>query len=202
MQSEIPFRVALLLIFVLIVVIGLYHRARAAASGERVSRKEEGYAFAAALRLAGLSLWISALIYLLHPPLIQFAAVSLPTWMRWIGGAIGGLAIVLAYWTLTSLDKNLTDTVYVRKEATLVTNGPYRWVRHPFYVTAGLLMLSVTLLAANWLIGLMGLVVITLLVLRTAKEEQMLIQRFGQQYEAYMATTGRFLPRWPSRIGS
>ena len=108
---------------------------------------------------------------------------------------VGGLAIVLAYWTLTSLGKNLTDTVYVRKAATLVTHGPYRWVRHPFYITVGLLILSVTLLTANWLIGSCGLVVMTMLVVRTSKEEQMLISRFGNDYRDYMARTGRFFPR-------
>lgn len=90
------------------------------------------------------------------------------------------------YWTLSSLGKNLTDTVVTRAEATLVTYGPYRWVRHPFYVTAGLLMASVTLLAANWLIGVSSLLVLVLLAVRTP-EEQLLIDRFGQQYRDYIA---------------
>ena len=51
------------------------------------------------------------------------------------------------------------------------------------------------MLAANWLIGLCSLVVLTLLAIRTPKEEQMLIERFGDDYRNYMATTGRFLPR-------
>ena len=102
------------------------------------------------------------------------------------------------YWTLSSLGRNLTDTVVTRVEATLVTNGPYRWVRHPFYVTAALLMASVTLLTANWLIGISSMAVLAMLAIRTPKEEQMLIERFGQQYRDYMATTGRFIP-WIGR---
>jgi len=99
------------------------------------------------------------------------------------------------YWTLFSLGKNLTDTVVIRAKATLVTHGPYGWVRHPFYVTAALLMASVTLLTANWLIGVTSLIVLALLVVRTPQEETMLIERFGQQYRDYMAKTGRFIPR-------
>ena len=83
--------------------------------------------------------------------------------------------------------------------ATLVTHGPYRWVRHPFYVTAALLMASVTLLTANWLIGISSVAVLALLAIRTPKEEQMLIKRFGQQYRDYMAKTGRFVPMVQSR---
>jgi protein-S-isoprenylcysteine O-methyltransferase Ste14 len=99
------------------------------------------------------------------------------------------------YWTLSSLGRNLTDTVVTRSNACLVTHGPYRLVRHPFYVTAALLMASVTMLTANWLIGLSSLIVLTLLAIRTPKEEELLIQRFGQQYRDYMARTGRFFPR-------
>jgi protein-S-isoprenylcysteine O-methyltransferase Ste14 len=62
-------------------------------------------------------------------------------------------------------------------------------------VTAALLMGSVTLLTANWLIGLTSLIVLVLLAVRTPKEEQMLIARFGQQYRDYMEKTGRFVPR-------
>ena len=195
MSSETPFRLALLGTFIPTVAIAFYHRLRAASSGERVSRKEEGYAFAAALRLTGLCLFICTGAYLVDSSWIQSAALPLPGWLRWIGAVFGGLAVVLLYWTLTSLGKNLTDTVYVRKTATLVMHGPYRWVRHPFYVTVALLILSVTLLTANWLIGLSGLVVMTLLVVRTTKEEQMLVERFGNGYRDYTARTGRFVPR-------
>jgi protein-S-isoprenylcysteine O-methyltransferase Ste14 len=184
----------LLGIFVPTAAIGFYHRWRAA-SGERISHKEEGYLFFAALRLAGICLWITTLAYLLNPALVRWAAMPLPDSLRWAGAFTGGLGVLLAFWTLTNLGKNLTDTVVVRKAATLVTHGPYRWVRHPFYVTAGLLMISVTLLAANWLIGLSGLLAMSLLVVRTDKEEQMLIERFGQEYQDYMVTTGRFIPR-------
>ena len=122
--------------------------------------------------------------------------VSVATWFRWLGIVIGMLCSFLMYWTLNSLGKNLTDTVVTRTEVTLVTHGPYRWVRHPFYVTTALLMASVTVLAANLLIGAGSLLVLGLLAVRTPKEERMLIERFGQQYRDYMAKTGRFFPRF------
>ena len=45
-------------------------------------------------------------------------------------GALGGCLIV---WAFRSLGPNLTDTVVTRRHHTLITRGPYRWVRHPFY---------------------------------------------------------------------
>lgn len=194
MPSETPFRIALVVVIALTTVVTVYHRLQAASFGEKISHESEGYVFAAVLRLAGLCLWISTLVYLIAPSVVQWASVPLPTWMRWGGVAAGLACSLLMYWTLSSLGKNLTDTVVTRAEATLVTHGPYRWVRHPFYVTAAALMASVTLLTANWLIGLSSLVVLFLLAVRTPKEEQMLIERFGQQYRDYMSKTGRFIP--------
>jgi len=94
------------------------------------------------------------------------------------------------------LGKNLTDTVVTRKDAVLITHGPYRWVRHPFYVCSALLMASVAGLTANWLIGISSLFVLTMLAIRTPKEEQMLIQRFGDDYRPYIEATGKFIPRF------
>lgn len=195
MPAENPFRIALIVVFGLTMAVTLYYRLQAASSREKICHKEEGYAFASVLRLAGLWLWISTFAYLLYPASVQWASISLPTGVRWCGVVAGGLCSLLMYWTLSSLGKNLTDTVVTRADATLVTHGPYRWVRHPFYVTAALLMASVTLLTANGLIGASSLLVLVLLAVRTPKEERMLIERFGQPYRDYMAKTGRFFPK-------
>ena len=196
MPHENPFRIALATVMVLTMSIGVYYRLQAAASGEKISHRDEGYLFATVLRIAGLGLWLSTFAYLLFPAAIQWAALPVPLGLRWCGVMAGILSSGLMYWTLSNLGKNLTDTVVTRANAQLVTSGPYRWVRHPFYVTAALLMASATLLSANWLIGLSSLLVMTLLIVRTPKEEAMLVARFGQAYVDYMAKTGRFVPRF------
>ena len=190
-----PFRIALVIVIVFTMAVTVHHRLLAAKSGEKISHKDEGYLFATVLRLAGLVLWISTFGFLIFPGYFQWTSLPLPTWLRWLGVVMGVLCSLLMYWTLKSLGKNLTDTVVTRSEARLVTNGPYRWVRHPFYVTAALLMASVTVLTANWLIGVSSVAVLTMLAIRTPKEEQRLIERFGQEYRDYMAKTGRFFPR-------
>jgi acetamidase/formamidase len=99
------------------------------------------------------------------------------------------------YWTFSNLGPNLTDTVVTRRVHTLVTLGPYRWVRHPFYGSVTLLIVALALLAANWFFLLMGSAAVALLVIRTRREEELLVARFGDSYRGYMARTGRFLPR-------
>lgn len=195
-SRETPFRIALVVILVLTMAVVVYHGRRAVTSGGKVSRQDEGVLFAAVLRIAGNLLWIATLAWLLVPTAVQWASIPFPDWVRWIGVVIALNCPVLLHWTLATLGaNNLTDTVAVRAEATLVTSGPYRWVRHPYYVVAALLMAAVTVLTANWLIGLSSLIVLGLLILRTPKEEQKLIERFGEQYRDYMKRTGRFVPR-------
>src|SRR5262245_62095012 len=134
MKKETPFRIALVAIALVAGPVGVYHRLRARTS-ERISHREEGYIFASVLRLAGLAVWISLLGYLIIPSKFRWAAMPLPDWLRWSGAVSGIVGVLLMYWTMSSLGKNLTDTVVARTGATLVTHGPYRWVRHPFYVT-------------------------------------------------------------------
>lgn len=183
------------LVIVLVMTVVAYHRIQAASSGERISRREEGYLFAFILRLAGIALWAAVADYLFFPHHARISQIQLPTWLRWFGAFAGAGSAGLMYWTLSSLGKNLTDTVMIRERATLVTNGPYRWVRHPFYVTAAILMAAVSLLTASKWIAAASVVVLALLAIRTPKEEAMLVHRFGQSYRDYMKRTGRYFPR-------
>ena len=89
----------------------------------------------------------------------------------------------------------MTDTVVTRQAHTLITRGPYQWVRHPFYDCMALFTLATGLTAANWFVLLVGVVVFSLLAIRSRTEEEKLLERFGESYRAYKARTGRFLPR-------
>ena len=98
-------------------------------------------------------------------------------------------------WVFLSLGKNITDTVVTRRDHTLVTTGPYRWVRHPFYLATGAAVVANSLVTANWFLALTSGLAFGLIVLRTRIEEEKLIERFGDDYRSYMNRTGRFLPR-------
>lgn len=196
MNSDVYFRAALAAIIFLTSSIAIFHRMKATRGGDRVSRKDEGYFFATVLRLAGLMLFVVTTAYLVFPAAVHWAMLPIPNSIRWLGVVAGAFSSMLMYWTLQALGGNLTDTVDIRAKATLVTHGPYRWVRHPYYSTTAIVMASVTLLTANWLIGICSLVVLSMLAIRTPKEERALVARFGDQYVAYMAKTGRFFPRF------
>ena len=147
------------------------------------------------LRPFALAGMIGLLTFVASPSRMAWSTLPLPLWLRWMGVGVGVVAACLLIWTFRSLGTNLTDTVVTRKDHTLVTSGPYRVVRHPFYVASTLAIAANALATANWFIGLTGGLVVVLLVIRTATEEAQLMKRFGDAYVTYMKRTGRFLPR-------
>jgi protein-S-isoprenylcysteine O-methyltransferase Ste14 len=195
MTDQSVFRSVVIINIALTLPIGLYHRIRSQTTGEALARREEGIFIMIGLRLCGLLGWIALAAYLINPSWMAWSSVALSTWLRWIGAFLALIVVPpLLFWTFHSLGKNLTDTVVTRREHTLVTHGPYRWVRHPFYDVVFLWILSMSLLIANWLMALLGFSAFAMMVARTRIEEEKLIERFGDEYRAYTGRTGKFLP--------
>ncbi len=194
MATEATFR-ALILANIALCLPNINFRIKSQATGEKLDRRQEGIAIMVGLRLFGALTAIILITYLAAPARVAWATLPLPIWLRWVGAGLG-LVVVPPLWTWTfhSLGKNLTDTVVTRKEHTLVTWGPYRWVRHPFYDVGFLEGLALGLMSANGLLAALFLAVMTMLVVRSRVEEAKLIERFGKAYEDYAARTGRFVP--------
>ena len=194
MNLDATFRPLVVAGFVLTLLIAVPFRVRSQATGESLDRRQEGIAMMIALRVAGFALWAGALAFMISPASMAWASLPLPAWLRWTGAIIGAVTPLLLLWTLRSLGPNLTDTVVTRQAHTLVTRGPYRWVRHPFYDCMALFTLSLGLMAANGFVLAAGVVVFGLLAARSRTEEEKLLERFGEPYRAYRASTGRFVP--------
>lgn len=171
-----------------------YHRVRAR-TGEPLDRRQEGWFILLTLRPLAAVLLAGLLAYLIRPGSMSWSSLPLPAWLRWAGAPIGFAAVCLLLWTLRSLGPNLTDTVVTRRDAALVTHGPYRWIRHPFYVAMLLAVIGTSLIAANWFLAITGVGVFALLAVRASAEERNLVARFGRDYEQYTRSTGRFVPR-------
>ena len=195
MNQDSTLRLVLVVGFLTVLLVTLYHRLKSGASGEKLDRRQEGLFILATLRPLGLLLWLGVIAYLVNPKWMDWSSVPLPTWLRWAGFGVYAIGAALLTWTLRSLGTNLTDTVVTRRAHTLVTQGPYRWVRHPFYDAMALLTVAISLIAANWFLLVTGGSVLTLLVVRTRTEEARLLARFGDAYRSYMQRTGRFVPR-------
>lgn len=195
MNLDLAFRPYVVAGFFLIILIALPFRLKSQATREKLDRTQEGVAMMIVLRLGGLAVWAAVIAFMIDPALMAWSALPLPAAARWTGVGLTIATAMLLTWTLRSLGPNLTDTVVTRAAHALVTQGPYRWVRHPFYDCMALFIVSIALMMANWFVVVGGAVLFTLLAIRSRTEEDKLLERFGEPYRAYRAATGRFLPK-------
>ena len=194
MNSDDLFRLMLLGVVAVFLPFAVYHRVRSN-SGEKLDRWQEGTFILFGLRLSPLPGFAGGLAWMVEPRWMAWSSVPLPAWLRWCGVVATGFSGILVVWTFHHLGKNLTDTVVTRRDHTLVTTGPYRYVRHPFYLAFAMGMVGGSLVTANWFLLVSGLIPLAFLIARTRIEEAKLIERFGDDYRRYMAKTGRFFPR-------
>ncbi|MGH7565353.1 MAG: methyltransferase [Gemmatimonadota bacterium] len=151
--------------------------------------------------IVALPLFVSVLMFLVHPRWMAWSALGIPDWLRWIGAGLGLLSVPAAWWVFRSLGRNVSETMLTRADQALVTTGPYRWVRHPLYATSGTLFIGVGLTAANWFILLFAVLAVGLTFLVVVPlEEDALMARFGDDYREYMGRTGKLLPSFIRRV--
>lgn len=195
-MNENVFRIlAALILFTGIGISSYYRRKADRDSGEKISRKVDGTVFMNIIRLGGLILWLSPLVYLINPMWMAWSKIGLPEWARWLGVFLGVLCTIGIYWLFSSIGSGITPTSATRKEHKLVMKGPYRWVRHPLYTVGSSMFVALGLMADNWFIMALGILAFIAMALRTPKEEANLIEKFGDEYRQYMKRTGRFFPK-------
>ena len=124
----------------------------------------------------------------------RFFFIPFPIWLNWIGL----LGIWFHYaWGIAVLYYNVNYVPAYKSMPTtyvLATGGPYRIIRHPYYVGDLFYTIFIFLTTGWWLLGVTALGWLALP--RQASEEEKALQaRFGVIYENYTERTGKFLPR-------
>ena len=152
-------------------------------------RRESGL-----LVTAVLGLFVVPLIYVVTgvPASLDRPFIAAVAWL-------GAAAMVAALWLFrrshVDLGRNWSISLEVREQHALVKTGIYRFIRHPMYSSFFLLGLAQMLLLPNWLAGLSGIAGAgVLFVFRVRREEQMMLESFGDEYRAYMGETKRIVP--------
>ena len=125
-----------------------------------------------------------------------FADYTLPDWLGWLGGGLMVGSLYLFWRAYTDLGDNWSPKIDIKEGQELVTDGIYSTIRHPVYAAMWVWAVAQPLLIHNWVGGLALLVTfLPLYLLRVPREEQMMLDHFGEAYQAYMDRTGRVWPR-------
>jgi len=137
----------------------------------------------------------SALSVLAFPanPLIIFKVIEpnnikVLLYVGWIFWAVGMTLIVLSYYY-----------IFFRKVKVLIDGGIYSIIRHPMYLGWILgIFVATVFLYQHWLFVIIGIPGIASVYLISRQEEHLNIERFGDDYKAYMER----VPRMNFLLGS
>jgi protein-S-isoprenylcysteine O-methyltransferase Ste14 len=197
---ESTFHVAFWLIFMGMVVMQAYFSywlrkfgGHTPADRKEVKREGRGPLLVRAVRSAALAAFL--VIYALRDPWLGVLSLPFYAWVRVVGIVVGILSLMLYAWSRLTLGREWSSPLRMQEKHTLVVTGPYALVRHPIYLSMIFFMTSLSLISANWFMIAFLIVSFVDLLLRIPKEEQMMIEEFGEEYEEYRRQTGKLLPR-------
>jgi len=118
---------------------------------------------------------------------VRFHWSQMPAWLHLVGAIVLLSSFYLFYLTFRE-NSYLSTVVRVQEDRgqTVVSTGPYRYVRHPMYIGMLLFCLGSALLLESWIGVLLGLLHEGMLATRALREERVL-QKGLKGYDAYMA---------------
>jgi protein-S-isoprenylcysteine O-methyltransferase Ste14 len=114
--------------------------------------------------------------------------------LRWIGLILAALGLGLVFWSGVALGRMYSQEVTIQEGHRLVTDGPYRFVRHPRYAGVIGMAVGLSLLFRSW-IGLAVVApLVAVLLFRIRDEEALMHREFGPEWEAYCRRSWRLAP--------
>ena len=128
--------------------------------------------------------WLDIVVYLVF---LAFAALFGPRVIPWYVGLC--LSAAAAPWWFVARWQLGASFSVGPKARQLVTRGLYSKLRHPVYVFGSLAWLGALLALLGWSALIIWLVVIVIEFGRARREERVLAEAFGSEYEAYRSRT-------------
>jgi protein-S-isoprenylcysteine O-methyltransferase Ste14 len=195
MDIELVFRLITGVLFMAFIIHRGYYSQKFPALEEATLEKQPADLISRIAALLSLGALFSTLLYVIYPAWLYWASLSLPPWARLAGIGFVMAGFGLLQWSHAALGRNWSDHPRIIEGQRLVVSGPYRWIRHPMYTSFLLILGSIILLSANWLVGELWILTTALdATSRIRYEEAKLLNTFGNQYRAYQKLTGLFLP--------
>jgi protein-S-isoprenylcysteine O-methyltransferase Ste14 len=120
-----------------------------------------------------------------------------PGAIQYLGLLLIPAGLVVREWAIIKLGRFFSRTVQIESGHRLITDGPYRRIRHPAYTGMILIYLGIALALGTWLGGVIALgLMLGAAMYRIGVEERVLLENFGNDYRDYMKHTWRLFPGW------
>ncbi|MBZ0299117.1 MAG: isoprenylcysteine carboxylmethyltransferase family protein [Anaerolineae bacterium] len=117
---------------------------------------------------------------------VRFGWSHVPGWLQVVGAVMMLISFYL-FFLIFRENSFLSPAVRVQtdREQSVVSTGPYHYVRHPMYSTAALMLTGATLLLGSWY-GLAVLLILIVAIAFRAVQEEKTLRAELPGYESYM----------------
>ena len=192
MDEETLLRILIIGIYAVFAAVRVRYRIPAA---KRERNKYEPSRFVLGMLSVGIiAYFITLILYVLYIPIILSFSIPFFPIIRWFGVLVAVVFVPILYWVHSTLDKQYSADLSIKKDHDLIEVGPYRKVRHPMYTVFIVFSIAIALITSNVLCILFSFIIALSFPSIARSEELMLIEAFGDKYRSYMTRTGRFFP--------
>lgn len=112
---------------------------------------------------------------------------------------IAGLIVYLCFswiqiWAYKSLGESYSQDMVIFKDHKLVHKGPFKFIRHPQYLSQILVDLGGGFATLSYILIPLAIIQIPILLLRASFEEKLLHKHFKDEFEQYKKSRGFMIP--------
>ena len=133
-----------------------------------------------------------------HPLLaIPAFATQMPVFAgcRWVAALIAVLCLIATARCWARMGRDWRMAVAVGEKTNLITDGPFRRIRHPIYAFQILLMICTVVVVPTLPVLALAATHIAMMNVKARNEERHLLRTQPDDYSRYVQRTGRFFPR-------
>jgi protein-S-isoprenylcysteine O-methyltransferase Ste14 len=203
MEMSFFFRILFLILWALLGVVRIYYGRKTKTHDSLVGVKEKlntslkdlGRGFLILTAIVTLIGAVGLTLYLLAPPWWTWTRLPLGEWAQWLGILVAIPPLFFLIWVHRHLDRQWSIALELQENHKLITSGPYKKIRHPMYLGIFIYTIGMILVSSDLLVLIFFAFSISVNYRRIPEEEEMMIERFGDEYREYMKRSGRLLPR-------
>ncbi|MFO7718940.1 MAG: methyltransferase [Gillisia sp.] len=125
---------------------------------------------------------------------VMLFSFEIPFFLNFILVLIGIIGLVLIIVAFFQLNKNLSPFPTPKEYSSLLTNGVFKWIRHPIYTGILIIIFSIAVFQGSGYRLFISFLLLILFDFKSRYEEKKLEEKFPE-YEIYKMKTGKFLPK-------
>ena len=115
-------------------------------------------------------------------------------YLRYAGLLLFMSGFLIMNWATAVLGKQFSTEVTIQENHVLITNGPFRYVRHPRYAGIILLFLGISFVFRSWPSVILTALFLLVILFRITDEEALLATEFRDDWKHYKKATRRLIP--------